>query len=507
MSTVVEIGSRAWLVAGWTMLHFLWIGGLISILALVGRYVLRKAGSEIRYSFALACFFAFAIAPLIIARQIMVDTPATAPAHVRPIAVPIPVEGNPSAPEPIYEVLGATVGRSASILEAAPTRIKEARPKTWELIASFLPWIWLIGAPTTFAWLATGLIGAERLKQRSQLVDDEIALLCRRLASALGVVRPVAVAVCERIHSPILLGVAQPIILLPIAALGGWAPDRLEMVLLHELAHVRRWDNLVNLFQRSIESILFFHPAVWVLSAWIRLERESCCDRMVVAQTRKPREYAETLLALSCRSPVPHAGLSMAHSQLVIRVRRILNAEDHSMRLSRLLVAFAAVLLLAPVLMIATQARQTTDRIPQKVRADAAVAMKRSDQDLRSALNEAKEWLTSDRAAISGRSLAELAQAQVEAGDDDGAKATYRAANKAAQIANDGKPSAGTLLLIGSSQVLAGHREGAREPLREASKILGSNNGLSSTGTEPFLWERRRVGKHGLAITRVRSRP
>jgi beta-lactamase regulating signal transducer with metallopeptidase domain len=66
---------------------------------------------------------------------------------------------------------------------------------------------------------------------------------------------------------------------LPPAALTGYSPDEIEMVLLHELAHVRRWDNLINLIQRIVESLLFFHPAVWLISSWVRRERESCCDR------------------------------------------------------------------------------------------------------------------------------------------------------------------------------------------------------------------------------------
>ena len=69
---------------------------------------------------------------------------------------------------------------------------------------------------------------------------------------------------------------------------GRWDPQQLEMVLLHELAHVRRYDNLVNLLQRIVESLLFFQPMVWIVSGWVRREREHCCDELVVARTRQP---------------------------------------------------------------------------------------------------------------------------------------------------------------------------------------------------------------------------
>ena len=93
------------------------------------------------------------------------------------------------------------------------------------------------------------------------------------------------------------------------------------MVLLHELAHVRRWDNLVNLIQRLVESVLFFHPIVWIVSGWVRKEREHCCDGIVVRQTGKARAYVETLLTLSTATaaagPVPQIAVAMACGHLV----------------------------------------------------------------------------------------------------------------------------------------------------------------------------------------------
>ncbi len=109
--------------------------------------------------------------------------------------------------------------------------------------------------------------------------------------------------------------------------------EQLEMVLLHELAHVRRWDNLVNLLQRFVESLLFFHPVVWWLSGWVRLERELCCDRMVVERTGCARAYAEALRALSGRSQSGRvAAVAMAESNLAARIRRILNIDSNDRR-------------------------------------------------------------------------------------------------------------------------------------------------------------------------------
>ena len=146
-------------------------------------------------------------------------------------------------------------------------------------------------------------------------------------------------------------------ILLPPPPLTGWSPEQLEMALLHELAHVRRLDNLVNLVQRVIESVLFFHPAVWWVSGWVRLEREHCCDRLVVARTGRARPYAELLAELALHRGRPgRAAVAMAESPIVARIRCILNPEDHLMPLSRPVVALAAALLVAPAVLIASQA-------------------------------------------------------------------------------------------------------------------------------------------------------
>ncbi len=169
-----------------------------------------------------------------------------------------------------------------------------------------LPGIWLVGAPLTFAYLAAGLLGAERLRRQSRpACPDDLANLCSRLAVALGVGRRVAVGVCDRVAAPLLLGIVRPLILLPPAVLAGWSLEQVEMALLHELAHVRRWDNLVNLVQRIVESALFFHPAVWIVSGWARHEREHCCDRVVVEYTGRVLDYAMALFALSESTSTP----------------------------------------------------------------------------------------------------------------------------------------------------------------------------------------------------------
>jgi len=359
MNSTTWVASPAWGVAGWTMLHYLWVGGVLAALATAGRRALLRAHPDVRYVYALAALTALAAAPAIIAWVISGGAPAS-PTTTRIAVGPVVLaSGNAFVGTPAPPPQAApSVGR-LSLLSPAGT---EPRPVArWlDRIAGALPAVWLVGAPLTFAYLAIGLVGADRLRRRSRPVSyDSLTALCERLAAALEVAHRLTVGVCDRVAAPMLLGIVRPLILLPPAALTGWTQEQVEMALLHELAHVRRRDNLVNLAQRLIESALFFHPAVWVVSGWVRHEREHCCDRVVVAHTGRALDYAETLFALSetAGTAITH-GVYMARPPLVDRIRRILSPEDRTMKLSRTTVALAAALLVLPAVLVGTYAQK-----------------------------------------------------------------------------------------------------------------------------------------------------
>ncbi|MEX0610975.1 MAG: M56 family metallopeptidase [Pirellulales bacterium] len=243
---------------------------------------------------------------------------------------------------------------------------------------TYLPWLWIVGTPTTFLLLAAGIIGTKRLRHASRPIDDGlITETLAKLSQSLRNTKRVTIAVCDRIAAPVLIGILRPIILLPPAALTGWSPDEIEMVLLHELAHVRRWDNLINLLQRFIESLLFFHPAVWLTSTWVRREREACCDAVVVARTHRPHAYAELLVSLAAtRSPLagttPLVGLAFSRHPLAARIRRILELEDDPMLISgksfALMLATLLALATIAVLYLPTvgQAEESTTEITER---------------------------------------------------------------------------------------------------------------------------------------------
>jgi beta-lactamase regulating signal transducer with metallopeptidase domain len=210
----------------------------------------------------------------------------------------------------------------------------------WSKILAALPWIWLAGAASILCSAAVGVCGTQRLRAGCRIeTSGAIADCCRRLSQSLMLSQQVAVGVCDRICLPVLVGITRPLILLPASAVSGWSPEQVEMILLHELFHVRRWDNLVMLVQRGVEAVLFFHPAVWSVSRWIEQEREFCCDDLVLRWSGRPCEYAETLVALADqyrRARQPAIVSSLGRPPVVARVRRILFREEEPMQASRL---------------------------------------------------------------------------------------------------------------------------------------------------------------------------
>src|SRR5256714_12762778 len=174
--------------------------------------------------------------------------------------------------------------------------------------------------------LASGGLVAGRLSTRGprpapQPCGDAVT----RLAARLRVTRPVQVLESAMVQVPAVVGWVRPVVLLPASALTGLPPLQLDALLAHELAHVRRYDYLVNLLQSAIETLLFYHPAVWWVSRRVRDEREHCCDDVAVAACGDAHFYATALLGMErLRNPMPALSMAAAGGSLVERVRRLM---------------------------------------------------------------------------------------------------------------------------------------------------------------------------------------
>lgn len=289
--------------------HFLWQGALIAgLVALVSR---RLKTANARCNVLVAAFCLMAISPFVtltvrylVSENNLPSTvaeiqPPAASSHVTdPGRLPaqstgpfVPIDGPPD------EHLAQSPA-VAPIPTAPP--ITSSADKGWQRFAPLMMNVYLLGVAAMLLRLVVGVWGGWRLRHRSTPVE-EVALLqaLRRQAQSLGMKCVPVLAWCESVAVPTVIGILKPTILLPLSLTSGLAVDQVESVLAHELAHLRRYDHLVNLFQRVVESLLFFHPAVWWLSNRIRVEREHCCDDMVVACGAIPLDYAKSLLRVA----------------------------------------------------------------------------------------------------------------------------------------------------------------------------------------------------------------
>jgi beta-lactamase regulating signal transducer with metallopeptidase domain len=229
------------------------------------------------------------------------------------------------------------------------------------------------------AWAMLALLGVARvafaLWQLRRLRRDAIALdssrfapeVCDQVACACGR-RKVTLMVSSRVEVPTAVGFLHPAVILPawmIVGKGDAGGDDLKYILLHELAHLRRWDDWTNLAQKLVKSFLFFHPGVLWIERKLVLDREMACDDAVITETGNPRKYAECLTQIAEKNflrrqiAMAQAAVSRMH-QLSRRVASILDAErSHSTRIWKPAVPVVA----GAALLCALSASSTNDLI------------------------------------------------------------------------------------------------------------------------------------------------
>jgi beta-lactamase regulating signal transducer with metallopeptidase domain len=162
-------------------------------------------------------------------------------------------------------------------------------------------------------------------------VPDAVHGLAARVAERLQLARAVAVRQSTLASSPVVVGYFRPVVLLPPCVVTTLTSTQLELILAHELSHARRHDYLVNLLQTLVETLFFYHPAVWWLSRQVRIERENCCDDAAMEMAANRAEYGRALLAIEEYLGTATALSIAAHGgSLLARIRRIAGCESSS---------------------------------------------------------------------------------------------------------------------------------------------------------------------------------
>jgi uncharacterized protein (TIGR03435 family) len=306
---------NAWMhVGGWTLMHFVWQGAAIALVTAVLLRLCRQHTASRRY--LIACGAMVAMLGSVVVTATLIEPPATG------------VSATPTS-----SVSTTFAGRTDTLLPiqitdtATPAELSYA-----QRIEALLPWIvsaWLCGVLLLFARITAAWWRVRRLQSVASSTEaSSWQAAANRIASRFGLVRMIRIVELPSVDVPLVVGCLRPVVVLPIAALSSLNAAQVEAIIAHELAHVRRHDLLVNLMQTLVETLLFYHPAVWWLSARIRDEREHCCDDAAVAVCGDPVGYAAALAELEAwRGGALNLAAAATGGSLLNRVRRILRVE------------------------------------------------------------------------------------------------------------------------------------------------------------------------------------
>jgi Zn-dependent protease with chaperone function len=321
---------------GWTLLHSVWelaaVAGIFSLVLLL----LGGTSPRIRYLAASMTLAVMFVLPFVTFRIIGVASlPLSKPSLGSRVTSGIADLSNKGKKTGDYSVQPAdpsALRHLSFLLPTLPAGRSTSSPvhRLAEWVRPAMPWamlLWFIGALTLSVWHLGGWIAIQRMRSLGVIsVSPELVNLLSNLAAELGLKRSVSIARSTLVRVPVVIGFIRPLILIPASILAGLPAEYLEAVIAHELAHIRRHDYLVNLLQALIETILFYHPAVWWVSRKIREEREHCCDDIAAGLCGDRRLYAKALLSVEELCP-PVSLLAVAVTggggQMFNRVKRL----------------------------------------------------------------------------------------------------------------------------------------------------------------------------------------
>jgi beta-lactamase regulating signal transducer with metallopeptidase domain len=278
---------------GWTLVHFVWQAAVVAAALAFSRALAPRSDPRVRYAMACAALAACAL----LAISTFISTWAALPAAGGDVLV----------------------ARGAAPFPPAPAA----------LVPSLMPWLlaaWasgvtLLALRSAIAWARL----TRMVRHRSASLEPDWLQRIDTLRRRVGIAASVRVRTAQELAAPIVTGCLRPTVLLPLSALTGLPAADLEALILHELFHIQRRDLWVHRAQLVLETLFFYHPAIWWISSKVNAEREYCCDAAVVSVTRDRLGYARALTRMeSLRSRLPQPALAVTGGPLMSRIRTII---------------------------------------------------------------------------------------------------------------------------------------------------------------------------------------
>jgi D-alanyl-D-alanine endopeptidase (penicillin-binding protein 7) len=287
---------------GWGLIQFLWQGAVLGCITAILMVLLGKARAQTRYA-VLCVALALCIAlPLFDVFQALGDS------------------GRPQGEGP------GDASFSALSLYAQGGFLTQIAAHMKLIVVG-----WALCATVLALRMALGLVWIGHIPQRG-VGNAHLQSMIASLSQQFGLSRHVRLLVVADLMGPVTVGLWRPLVLVPASLLTGMAPDMLEALLAHELAHVQRCDYLVNLVQSAVEALLFYHPAVWWISHRLRIERELIADSLAATRIGEPRRLALALSELERFQFSQHHLAQAAHGGvLMTRIARLIRPETQAL--------------------------------------------------------------------------------------------------------------------------------------------------------------------------------
>lgn len=318
----------------WAIIHSLWQGGVIMILLFITLNIFRD---NVRLRYVLSCS---AMAGLM---ACFVTT-----------ALILMLSGNPeSISQPGPQSTSNNITLTQPSTEAQPqvySTIKtNPQPISTPPMSTEIFLLWYVGMMSLSFYHLGGWFRAHNYTRRGiSKAGNDWEVRWAELGRKIGLKRPAKILLSSKINMPCVIGAIKPVVLLPLSAFSGLTAQQIELLLTHELIHIRRYDVLVNYLQKIIETILFFNPAAWLISRQIRIERELCCDEEVISFNGDNIAYARALTELEgLRHDAPQLAVAAGGKSLIGRIQRMLKKEHANNNLSGF--GLTAIILMAVV--------------------------------------------------------------------------------------------------------------------------------------------------------------
>ncbi|HET7650805.1 MAG TPA: M56 family metallopeptidase [Gammaproteobacteria bacterium] len=306
-SIAAIIDSPFFQALGWALIHFIWQGACAGAIYAILRHALRSSSPAARYRLAMLTLAAMAMMPVVTLLHLLTGSAVSAAS-----TSPLPAANMSLAPAVV------SAGSQSDWIATAVSLLHDAAP--W-VVPFWVFGVMVMSLRVWRGWQQTRVL--RRTAVFSSLPAWQAAV--DRLKSVLGINKAIQLAVSAAINVPSVIGWLKPVILIPPGVLTGLTPAQMELILAHELAHIRRQDYFWNLLQVIVDTLLFYHPVVRWISQHARIEREQCCDDIVVNLNGDAINYARALTELEClRAPQNAIIMGAGGGHVIDRIDRLI---------------------------------------------------------------------------------------------------------------------------------------------------------------------------------------